>query len=184
MSALLYADFIARRSSKVKPAGKNIATTDLHHSLMPFQAEIVVWAAQVGCPAVWADTGLGKTRMQLEWCRVMGETALVMTTLAVAMQTIEEAAKIGIEARYVRSSSEFTGPGIYVTNYEMAHEFDPTMFGAVVLDPFAGSGTTLAVATGHGRDAIGIDLDVRNVDLARDRIGPMFFEHANPEEQP
>jgi site-specific DNA-methyltransferase (adenine-specific) len=44
-----------------------------------------------------------------------------------------------------------------------------------VLDIFGGSGTTLAVATGHGRDAIGIDLDVRNADLARDRIG-MFFE--------
>lgn len=45
----------------------------------------------------------------------------------------------------------------------------------IVLDPFAGSGTTLAVATGHGRTAIGIDLDRRNTDLARDRVGPMFF---------
>ena len=44
----------------------------------------------------------------------------------------------------------------------------------IVLDPFAGSGTTLAVATGHGRDAIGIDLDARNVDLARERVG-MFL---------
>jgi len=44
----------------------------------------------------------------------------------------------------------------------------------IVLDPFAGSGTTLAVATGHGRDAIGIDLDERNADLARERIG-MFL---------
>ena len=45
----------------------------------------------------------------------------------------------------------------------------------LVLDPFAGSGTTLAVATGHGRDCIGIDLDERNVDLARERVG-MFLE--------
>lgn len=45
----------------------------------------------------------------------------------------------------------------------------------VVLDPFAGSGTTLAVATGHGRTALGFDLDERNADLARDRVGPMFF---------
>ena len=44
----------------------------------------------------------------------------------------------------------------------------------VVLDPFAGSGTTLAVATGHGRDAIGIDIDRRNVALALDRVG-MFL---------
>lgn len=45
----------------------------------------------------------------------------------------------------------------------------------VVLDPFAGSGTTLQVATGHGFDAIGIDLDERNLDLARERVG-MFLE--------
>jgi DNA modification methylase len=43
--------------------------------------------------------------------------------------------------------------------------------GGTILDPFAGSGTTLAVATGHGRDAIGIDLDERNADLARERVG-------------
>jgi SAM-dependent methyltransferase len=45
----------------------------------------------------------------------------------------------------------------------------------VVLDPFCGSGTTLAVATGLGRDAIGIDLDSRNAELARARVG-MFLD--------
>ena len=44
-----------------------------------------------------------------------------------------------------------------------------------ILDPFVGSGTTLAVATGMGRDCTGIDLDPRNADLARDRVG-MFLE--------
>jgi len=44
-----------------------------------------------------------------------------------------------------------------------------------VLDPFAGSGTTLAVATGMARDCTGIDLDPRNADLARERCG-MFLE--------
>lgn len=54
----------------------------------------------------------------------------------------------------------------------------------VVLDIFAGSGTTLAVATGHGRDAIGIDLDERNAQLALDRVGPMLLtvEHHQPAE--
>lgn len=46
----------------------------------------------------------------------------------------------------------------------------------IVLDPFAGSGTTLAVATGHGLDAIGIDLDERNADLAMERVGPLLLE--------
>lgn len=45
----------------------------------------------------------------------------------------------------------------------------------IVLDPFAGTGTTLAVAHGHGRSAVGIDIDERNQDMARDRIGPLFF---------
>lgn len=36
-------------------------------------------------------------------------------------------------------------------------------------------GTTLKVADGHGRDAIGIDLDERNAALAEERIGPMFL---------
>ena len=45
----------------------------------------------------------------------------------------------------------------------------------IVLDPFAGSGTTLLVATGHGRNAIGIDIDERNADLARERVG-MFLD--------
>lgn len=48
----------------------------------------------------------------------------------------------------------------------------------VTLDPFAGSGTTLAAASGLGRDSIGIDIDGRNLDLARERIG-MFLEEAS-----
>jgi DNA modification methylase len=50
----------------------------------------------------------------------------------------------------------------------------------IVLDPFAGSGTTLAVATGHGRVGIGIDLDERNAELARERVG-MFLDVEYPE---
>jgi site-specific DNA-methyltransferase (adenine-specific) len=46
----------------------------------------------------------------------------------------------------------------------------------LVLDPFAGSGTTLLVATGHGHDAIGIDLDARNAELALERVGPFLLE--------
>src|SRR5690606_5836353 len=46
---------------------------------------------------------------------------------------------------------------------------------AVILDPFAGSGTTLQVATGHGHDAIGIDLDERNYQLALERVGPLVL---------
>ncbi len=49
--------------------------------------------------------------------------------------------------------------------------------GGTILDPFGGSGTTAAVATGNGRNCISIDLDERNLDLARERVG-MFLESA------
>lgn len=49
----------------------------------------------------------------------------------------------------------------------------------LVLDCFAGSGTTGAVATGHGRDAILIDLDERNYALALERVGPFILERAS-----
>ena len=49
----------------------------------------------------------------------------------------------------------------------------------VVLDPFCGSGTTLAVALGHGRSSIGIDLDSRNAELAAGRLG-MFLTVEEP----
>jgi hypothetical protein len=48
----------------------------------------------------------------------------------------------------------------------------------IVLDPFAGSGTTLAAASGLGRDSIGIDLDSRNLELARARVGMFLTEGA------
>ena len=54
----------------------------------------------------------------------------------------------------------------------------------VVLDPFAGSGTTLRMALGNGRSSIGIDLDERNAELARNRIGPMFLEVESSQHMP
>lgn len=42
--------------------------------------------------------------------------------------------------------------------------------GGIVLDPFVGSGTTLAVAKRHGRQAIGIDIRQSQVELSELRI--------------
>lgn len=50
----------------------------------------------------------------------------------------------------------------------------------VVLDPFAGSGTTLVAASELGRDSIGIDIDARNLDLARQRCGMFLIEDEVP----
>jgi hypothetical protein len=52
----------------------------------------------------------------------------------------------------------------------------------VVLDPFCGSGTSLQVATRLGRDAIGIDLDPRNENLIRERVGLFMGNVLLPEQ--
>ena len=49
---------------------------------------------------------------------------------------------------------------------------------SVVLDPFGCSGTVAAVAVGHGRRAIYVDLNPAYLDLARQRIGPMLCADA------
>jgi len=131
-----YSDFLAAKQARAPRVGVDVDTADLHPSLFDWQAEIVRWAADVGRAAIWADTGLGKTRMQLEWARVCaGEGfALIVAPLAVCAQTVREAAVIGIDATYVRGDAEVSGPGIYVTNYEMVTRFDPARLAAVVLD--------------------------------------------------
>lgn len=129
-----YADFLAKKVARVEEAGPEVAV--VHPMLHEWQAEIVRWAARTGRAAIWADTGLGKTLMQVEWARsVRGAgSALIVAPLAVCHQTVREAAKIGVAATYVRSGKQVAEPGVYVTNYEMVEHFDPADFRAVVLD--------------------------------------------------
>lgn len=129
-----YADFLKRKADTGTRLGRSCSDADVHPMLHPWQREIVSWAVRTGRAAVWADTGLGKTLMQVEWARLSAATALVVAPLAVCQQTVREAAKVGVTARYVRGQAEVDGPGLWVTNYEMAERFDPAAFGAVVLD--------------------------------------------------
>ena len=133
---LAYEEFLAGKARRAAAPGPVIADADIHPMLHPWQGELVQWAARVGRAAIWADTGLGKTLMQVEWVRhVTGDGAgLIVAPLAVCHQTVREAAKIGVTAKYVRTPDDIDGPGIYVTNYEMVPGFDPDEFRAVVLD--------------------------------------------------
>jgi hypothetical protein len=87
-----------------------------------------------GRAALFETTGLGKTRQQIEWARLTGERALICAPLAVAQQTVREGAAIGVSIRYARSMADAAPDGLTITNYEMIHAFDPSAFGAVVLD--------------------------------------------------
>lgn len=129
-----YTDFLSRKTKSTIQVGHDVDLCDIHPYLHPWQKEIVQWAVRTGRAALWEDTGLGKTRQQLEFARLSGETALVVAPLAVSAQTVREASKIGIDARYVRSGEQITGPGVWVTNYEMVDRFDPNIIDAVVLD--------------------------------------------------
>lgn len=129
-----YAAFLASKQRRAGEFGYEINSDAIHPMLHLFQREIVQWSVHKGRAAIWADAGLGKTLMQLEWARLSGDTSLIVAPLAVSAQTVREAAKIGITARYIRSGDEINGPGIWVTNYEMIERFDPACLDAVVLD--------------------------------------------------
>jgi hypothetical protein len=128
-----YAEFLAEKVATAPPEGVDAGT--LHPMLHEWQAEIVRWACLTSRAAIWADTGLGKTIMQLEWARIMaqGGSALIVAPLAVCQQTVREAAKLGIDARYARNDDDLE-TGITVTNYEMVQRFSPAKLQAVVLD--------------------------------------------------
>lgn len=129
-----YADFLAGKRRAANAVGRTVEPGDVHHILHDWQAEIVAWAVRQGRCAIFADCGLGKTFMQLEWARLIADRTLILAPLSVARQTVREAAKLDIDATYVRSPDQVTGPGVWITNYEMADQFDPSEFGAVVLD--------------------------------------------------
>jgi superfamily II DNA or RNA helicase len=145
-----YADFLAAKQRRHDPIGQDITIADVHPMLHPWQRQIVRWACRQGRAAIFADCGLGKTFMQLEWARLMADTALIVAPLSVARQTIREATKLGIEVRYVRDPGDVIEPGIWITNYEMVAQFDPDAFGAVVLD----ESSILKNHTGATRNAL------------------------------
>jgi superfamily II DNA or RNA helicase len=129
-----YADFLAAKQRTVQPAGRAVDEADVHPMLHPWQKRIVTWSVGLGRGAVWADTGLGKTFLQIETVRLSGDRGLIVAPLAVCAQTVRQAAKLGITVRYARSGADADGPGIWITNYEMAERFDPASFDVVALD--------------------------------------------------
>lgn len=132
-----YAEFLAAKTARQPPAGVTVTRRQVHRSLYPWQKDIVTWACHVGRAAIWADTGLGKTRMQLEWSRLCAKpdgTALIVAPLAVCEQTVREAHALSLPVLYVRSQGDIHGPGVYITNYEMVDHVDPGRLACVALD--------------------------------------------------
>ncbi len=131
-----YGKFVSRKLAMVSRQG--IAGDLSGYSLKPHQNDLTAWALRRGCAAIFADTGLGKSRMQIAWADVVrkqssGSRIIILAPLAVAGQTVEEAEKIGVSVNYCRDDSDVRD-GINITNYDRIHKFDCGQFSGVVLD--------------------------------------------------
>lgn len=98
-----YQEFLKSKQLTFKSTGKIVEKSAVNGKLFPFQRDLVVWALRKGRAALFADTGLGKTFMQLEWARLIGERVLILAPLSVARQTVREGVKLGIDVHYTRS---------------------------------------------------------------------------------
>jgi len=124
---LTYEDFLKRKELNVKESGFEISESELNKNLFDFQKFIVKKALKKGRFGIFADCGLGKTAMQLEWAyqvtKYTSGKVLILVPLAVRAQTIEEAKKFNIDIS-----------NIDISNYEQIDNIDCLIYSGIVLD--------------------------------------------------
>ncbi len=132
MIMIEYREFL--ESKKIVDVSTGIdGDIDINPMLFDFQKDITRWALRRGRACVFADCGLGKTPIQLEWARHVPGKVLILAPLAVSEQTIREGHKFGVEnIKYSLDGS--VESRITITNYERLERFDPDDFTGVVLD--------------------------------------------------
>ena len=135
-SIIDYGGFVRQKLTSTPPVGIT-RDVDLIAGLFPHQVALVRWSLRRGRSAIFADTGLGKTRMQVAWADVVtretGGDILILAPLAVAQQTVAEAADCGVSINHAHDAADVK-PGINITNYDRLHRFDASRFVGVVLD--------------------------------------------------
>lgn len=128
-----YKEFLKQKVKSVQESGFEVDELELNAGLFPFQKWIVKRALKKGRYAIFADCGLGKTFMQLEWAHQVAKRengkVLILCPLAVSGQTIAEGLKFGIDVSKFGNNS-----AIQVLNYEQLDNIDTTQFVGVVLD--------------------------------------------------
>ena len=140
-----YDRFIRAKVAHAPDHGLDCEPGDFNGMLKPHQRDIATWCVRGGRRAIFAAFGLGKTFMQLETLRVMLDKhraghgtarGLIICPLGVRQEFTQDAAKLGIPIRFVRTIAECEPNGIYMTNYETVREgkLDPREFTAVSLD--------------------------------------------------
>jgi superfamily II DNA or RNA helicase len=129
-----YEEFLSNKSFRQNQSG--FVCNDLNKNLFDYQIPIVKWALKRGKAAIFADTGLGKTIMQLEWAHQVylhtKKPVLILAPLAVSSQTILEGEKYGIPI--FKADPDIIIDGIQITNYEQLHKYDSSHFSGIVID--------------------------------------------------
>lgn len=122
-----YTEFLKTKIKSVQESGFDISETELNNGLFPFQKWIIKRALKKGKYAIFADCGLGKTFMQLEWAyqvsKIENKRVLILCPLAVKQQTINEAVKFGVSMDLID-----------VQNYDQLQNIDASIYRGVVLD--------------------------------------------------
>jgi DNA modification methylase len=122
-----YEEFLDSKIKRIQDSGFEIEDSKLNSNLFDFQRFIVKRALKAGRYAIFADCGLGKTLMQLEFAYQVAEftksKVLILAPLAVKAQTIAEANKFGVDLS-----------NIDINNYEQLENIDCSIYSGVVLD--------------------------------------------------
>lgn len=138
---MTYQEFLTSKMQRPTARGFIVDEAAINPKLYHFQRDIVRWALNLGKAAIFAQVGMGKTAMQIEWAHhVANHTkrqVLILAPLAVSAQTVREAHKFDRSVVYRGSSAEIqTDDRLIVTNYERLHKFVDIIpsLGGVVLD--------------------------------------------------
>lgn len=122
-----YLKFLEQKQKKHVLSGFDVQEKNLNANMFDFQKFIVKRALKAGKYAIFADCGLGKTLMQLEWANQVTKhtkkPVLILAPLAVVGQTIQEGLKFGIDMT-----------NIDVQNYEQLDNIDCSIYSGIVLD--------------------------------------------------
>lgn len=131
-----YTEFLQQKQKTHIYSGFDIDENKLNQSMFDFQRFIVKRALKAGKYAIFADCGLGKTLMQLEWANQVSKhtnkPVLILAPLAVSGQTIKEAEKFNLHCE--RYKSDVFGFGVYIANYEQLQNIKTEAFSGIVLD--------------------------------------------------
>lgn len=128
-----YENFLNTKRKKVIQSGFDIDESQLNPMLFGFQKFTVKRALKAGKYAIFANTGQGKTPMQLEIAsKVHDHTkgdVLILAPLAVTGQTIEQGKKFGIEVNWYTENKP-----ISIANYDQINNIDCSKYICICLD--------------------------------------------------